>query len=151
VKGAPEARVLHGVAAPATSALFVLSNSVGQTGVKVSPAAEVLPNAGQRTARDTNIDWPGTTHEDIATAEITLEADGPRECPRTNTRPRKIGRSPRGAHGPTQALEVAWKHAAHQLRERMSAAVNSHLGVAAPVVGYDPAAQPRAARSPSAA
>jgi hypothetical protein len=84
-KGPLEARALHDVSSLARRELLILSHRVGQTGVKVTSAAEVLPNAGQYTARDTDIDWPGTTHEDVATAEVILEADGLRECLRTNT------------------------------------------------------------------
>src|SRR5712691_3158082 len=79
-KGPLEARALHGVASLARRGLLILSHRVGQTGVKVTSAAEVLTNAGQYTARDIDIDGPGTTHEDVATAEVILEANGLREC-----------------------------------------------------------------------
>jgi hypothetical protein len=84
-KGPLEERALHGVASLAGRALLIPSHQVGQTGVKVTSATEVLTNAGQYTARDPDIDRPGTTHEDVATANVMLEADGLRECLRTNT------------------------------------------------------------------
>ena len=83
-KGPLETRVLHGVASLARRGLLILSHQVGQTGIKVTSAAEVLTNAGQDTARDADIDRQGTTQEDVAPAEVILEADGLRECLRTN-------------------------------------------------------------------